>query len=35
MADERAKAAAMMKDWDKATTPLKAGKLKLRPAAAS
>jgi hypothetical protein len=33
MADERAKAAAIMKDWDKVTTPIKAGKLKLRAAA--
>jgi hypothetical protein len=35
MADERAKAGPAMKEWDKATMPLKAGKLKLRAAASN
>ena len=35
MADERAKAGPAMKEWDKATVPLKAGKLKLRAAASN
>jgi hypothetical protein len=33
MLDERAKAGGTMKDWDRDTTPIKAGKLKLRAAA--
>jgi catechol 2,3-dioxygenase-like lactoylglutathione lyase family enzyme len=35
MADERAKAGPAMKEWDKATVPLKAGKLKRRAAASN
>ena len=35
MADERAKAPGAMQAWDRDTTPIKAGKLKLKPAAAA
>lgn len=35
MANERAKAGPAMKEWDKATVPLKAGKLKRRAAASN
>jgi catechol-2,3-dioxygenase len=35
MADERAKSAGIMKDWNRDTMPMKSGKLKLRSAAST